>query len=167
MSQQRPAASGILQSIGHFIGEVAGGRRQAEQFGESDYRLAAAALLVHVVTSDHEFDEAQRAKLVDVLAYRFELGQGEAEKLVAAAVKADREAVDLYHFTSVLDHALDEEGRRRVIEMMFEIAYTDGKLSEFEDNIIWRASELLNIPARDRVSIRRHVRDETAEDENK
>ena len=84
-------------------------------------------------------------------------------KLVQAALRADKEAVDLYRFTSVLNHALDEEGRTRIVQMMFEIAYNDGKLSEFEDNVVWRASELLNVPARERVTLRRQMREEKGE----
>ena len=80
-----------------------------------------------------------------------------------AALAADRDAVDLYRFTSVINHALDDEGRRRIVEMMFEAAYVDGKLTEFEDNVVWRASELLNVPARERVNIRRSVREEKGE----
>ncbi len=42
---------------------------------------------------------------------------------------------------------------------MFEVAYADGGLTEFEDNLVWRAAELLNVSSRDRVQIRKSVRD--------
>jgi hypothetical protein len=35
--------------------------------------------------------------------------------------------------------------------MMWELVYADGKVTEFEDNVVWRASELLGISARDRI----------------
>jgi len=166
MSTANPTGSGMLRSISEFINEITSGVRHPEKFQEDDYHFAAAALLVHVVTSDNDFNEAERAKLCDVIAYRFELGSDEADKLIEAAIRADREAVDLYHFTSVINHALGEEGKKRVIEMMFEVAYADGKLSEFEDNVVWRAAELLNVPSRERVTIRRHMRDEITDKEN-
>ena len=37
----------------------------------------------------------------------------------------------------------------------------DGGLTEFEDNLVWRAAELLNISSRDRVQIRKTVREAT------
>ena len=156
----------MLRSISEFISEITGGERRPEQFDEADFRLAAAALLVHVVTSDNDFNEKEREKLSDVLAYRFDLGIEESGRLIKAAVNADREAVDLYQFTSVINHALNEEGRKRVVEMMFEVAYADGKLSEFEDNIVWRAAELLHVPRRERVSMRMKMRGETPGKEN-
>ena len=166
MNTTNQTGGGVIRSISEFITQITGGERHPESFDDTDYRLAAAALLVHVVTSDAEFDAAERAKLQEVLAQRFTLPPDEVDKLVEAAIRADREAVDLYHFTSVINRALDEESRKRVVEMMFEVAYADGQLSEFEDNVAWRAAELLNVSSRERVSVRRHVRDEIADEEN-
>jgi hypothetical protein len=45
--------------------------------------------------------------------------------------------------------------------MMWTIAYADGELQEFEENIIWRVSELLGVPARDRIALRRKIRSES------
>ena len=156
----------MLRSLGDFISEITGGARDPARFEATDYRLAAAALLVHVATTDANFDEQERARLRDVLAERFELGVEEADALIESAVAADREAVDLYQFTSLLNRSCDDEGRRKVVEMMFQVAYADGQLSEFEDNIVWRASELMHVPSRDRVTIRRQVREQNAQDEN-
>jgi uncharacterized tellurite resistance protein B-like protein len=41
--------------------------------------------------------------------------------------------------------------------MMWEMVFLDGRVSEFEDNVMWRVSDLLNIPARDRIELRRRV----------
>jgi uncharacterized tellurite resistance protein B-like protein len=155
----------LLRSIGEFINEITGSGRPPETFAETDFRLASAALLVHAATSDNRFDETERTKLRDILAYRFKLGMEEVDRLIDAAIAADREAVDLYQFTTVLNRAFDEEGRRRVVEMMFEIAYADGELSEFEDNLVWRAADLMHVPSRDRVAIRKQVRDQRASGE--
>ncbi|MDQ0346453.1 MULTISPECIES: TerB family tellurite resistance protein [Ancylobacter] len=149
----------MLRSLTDFIAEIAGGGRETSAFAENDYRLAAAALLVHVVTIDGVIGADEMDKLRRLLAARFTLSEDDAEKLLEAAIARDAEAVDLYAFTSVLNRAMDEEGRRRVVEMMFEVAYADGGLTEFEDNLVWRAAELLNITSRDRVDIRKRVRD--------
>ena len=156
----------MLRSIGEFISEITGGARHPVSFEETDFRLAAAALLVHVATTDNNFDDAERAKLAEVLSQRFDLGAEEADELIESAVRADLEAVDLYQFTSKLNGSIDEEGRKKIVEMMFQVAYADGSLSEFEDNIVWRAADLMHVPSRERVTIRRRVRDESAADEN-
>ncbi|MCS0495243.1 TerB family tellurite resistance protein [Ancylobacter sp. MQZ15Z-1] len=155
----------MLRSLTDFIAEIAGGVRDEASFAENDYRLAAAALLVHVVTIDGVIGADEMAKLRRLIASRFSMDENEAEALLEAAIARDAEAVDLYAFTSVLNRALDDEGRQRIVEMMFEVGYADGGLTEFEDNLVWRAAELLNVSSRDRVQIRRKVREGFGEDE--
>ena len=147
----------MLQSISDFISGIVSGR-EAKQFDDNDYRLSAAALLVHVAVSDDSFDEAERGVLRDALTQRFDVDPKDADALIGAAIAADREAVDLYQFTSMVNRALDDEGKRKLVEVLFLMGYADGKLTEFEDNIVWRASELLHVSAQDRVEIRRRIR---------
>ena len=154
----------MFRTLSDFISEITGESRDAAAFADSDYRLAAAALLVHVISIDGAVSEEERGILKDILARRFDLTPEDTDALVELAIAKDAEAVDLYAFTSVLNRALDDEGRRRVVEMMFEVAYADGGLSEFEDNLVWRAAELLNVDSRERIRIRREVREETETD---
>ncbi len=147
----------MLQSIGDFISSISSGG-EIKSFDENDYRLSAAALLIHVAVSDDSFDEAERGVLTDALTQRFDVDADDAEALITSAMKADREAVDLYQFTSMINRALDDEGKKKVVEVLFLMGYADGKLTEFEDNIVWRASELLHVSSRDRVEIRKRIR---------
>jgi len=147
----------MLQSLTDFIASITG-EDGAKTFNENDYRLSAAALLVHVAASDDSFDEAERGVLLDALTQRFDVDPGEANALIEAAVSADREAIDLYQFTSLVNRALDGEGKRKLVEVLFLIGYADGKLTEFENNIVWRASELMHVSAQDRTEIRRRIR---------
>jgi uncharacterized tellurite resistance protein B-like protein len=77
--------------------------------------------------------------------------------LIADATQVEGEAVDLYHFTSVIMRSLDEEGRKRIVQMMWELVYADGQVTEFEDNVVWRASDLLAISQRDRIDLKHAV----------
>ena len=96
-------------------------------------------------------------KLHDLLKSRFDLDDDATAELIEEATAADRESVDLYRFTSQLLRSLDEDGRRRIVKMMWQMVYADGSLNEFEDNIVWRASDLLGISTRDRVELRREA----------
>jgi uncharacterized tellurite resistance protein B-like protein len=149
--------SNMLESLKNFLSELSGGGKQQDRFEEDDYRLAAAALLVHVSTIDGDLSQAERDRLHDVLKFRFALDEAGTARLIDAAIAADREAVDLYHFTHLINRALDEDGRRRMVEMMWEIVFADGQCDEFEDNIVWRAADLLGISSRDRIELRQRV----------
>jgi uncharacterized tellurite resistance protein B-like protein len=53
--------------------------------------------------------------------------------------------------------SVNEEGRLRIVEMMWELVYADGQVSEFEDNVVWRAADLLGISSRDRIELKHRV----------
>jgi uncharacterized tellurite resistance protein B-like protein len=95
---------------------------------------------------------------------RFNLSHAQARDLIAHATESEREAVDLYHFTSVLKRALDEEGRRQLVGMLWELAYADGDIDECEENVVWRVAELLGVSTRERVTLRQYARDEASSD---
>jgi uncharacterized tellurite resistance protein B-like protein len=126
-------------------------------FEDNDYRLAAAALLMRAATIDGQFDDTERAKLHDRLKSRFALDDAGSAALIEQAATAEQEAVDLYRFTSLLNRTLDDEGRRHLVEVMWEIVYADNRVSEFEDNLLWRVADLLHVPSRDRIAARRRV----------
>lgn len=127
-----------------------------------DHRLAVAAVLVHIVAVDGVITEDEKRRLREVLADEYNLSPKETELLVKEATRRDDDAVDLYGFTSVLKRELDEEGRAKVVELMWEIVYADGEVSEFEDNVVWRVAELIGISTRDRVLIRKRIEERRA-----
>ena len=148
----------MLKEIKSFFADLTGGNQFAH-FEYTDYRLAAAALMVHVATLEGDLSQASREKLHALLQARFELDDALTDELIDVAVAADHEAIDFYHFTSLLNRALNEEGRQRIVEMMWEMAYADGRVSEFEENVMWRVSDLLGVSARERIELRHQVAD--------
>ena len=147
----------MFESFKSFIAEFVDGQKHPDQFAEDDYRLAAAAMLVHAAAIDGEMSQSERDKLHAVIKQRFALDDVTTDELITKATAAEHEAVDLYHFTSLINRSLDEAGRRRVVEMMWEIVYADGHVSEFEDNLLWRAADLLGISSRERILLRHQV----------
>jgi uncharacterized tellurite resistance protein B-like protein len=148
----------MLDGLRQFIADiVAPSADQDRSFDDTGYRLAATALLVHVVSLDGEPSAIEKRKLHSLIESRFKLDAGTADKLIALATRVEGEAVDLYHFTSVIMRTVNEEGRLRIIEMMWELIYADGEVSEFEDNVVWRAADLLGISSRDRIDLKHRV----------
>jgi uncharacterized tellurite resistance protein B-like protein len=146
----------MFDKLKTFMAELAGAPT-AREFGDDDYRLAAVALLVHLAKAEGPADAAERARLTEVIEKNFGLDPLAAVRLIQSAEASDDEAVDFYHFTHVLTNRLDQVGRLRIIEMMWEIAFADGAIHEIEENIVARIAELLGVSPRDRVSLRHQV----------
>lgn len=147
----------MLADLKHFFAELTGGTKPQQSFAENDYRRAAAALLVHVATLDGDLTDVKRRKVHAILETQFALDTAATDELIAAATADERESVDFYHFTSLLMRTLDEAGRLRIIEMLWEMVFADGKVSEFEANVMWRVADLLGVSARERIALRERV----------
>ena len=145
---------GLRQFIADVVSPHAGGDRKLDETGA---RLAATALLIHVISLDGQPSAVEKRKLHSLLESHFKLDPGTADQLIASATLVEGEAVDLYHFTSVIMRSVDDEGRLRIVEMMWELVYADGEVSEFEDNVVWRAADLLAVSSRDRIELKHRV----------
>jgi uncharacterized tellurite resistance protein B-like protein len=146
----------LFDAIRNFVTELTDGDRPAD-LPDTDLRLATAALLVHAAAVDGKVSGAERDRLRGVLQQRFDLDQAAADELIEHATAADERAVDLYHFTRVLNDRLDDTKRLRMIEMMWSVAYADGKASDYENHLIWRVADLLGVSSTARIALRQRV----------
>jgi uncharacterized tellurite resistance protein B-like protein len=140
-----------------FADRIAGEEAAPRDLREEELRLAAAALLVRASVIDGEVDPTERRTLKMLLQERFDLGGEEINRLLHEADRREHEAIDLYRFTSVLCRGLDQDGRKRIVEMLWEVVMADGVVHEFESNLVWRTAELLGVSTRDRVMLRKAV----------
>src|ERR1700729_3398332 len=148
----------MLDGLRQFIADVVSpAAHEQRAFDDTRYRLAATALLIHVISIDGQPSEVEKQKLHSLIESRFGLDRGTADHLIASATLVEGEAVDLYHFTSVIMRSVDDAGRLRIVEMMWELVFADGEVSEFEDNVVWRAADLLAVSSRDRIDLKHRV----------
>src|SRR5258705_8090224 len=146
----------MFESFRKFLSEVSEGSKHPTHFEHTDYRLAAAALLVHTAAIDGNMSDVERDQLHAVVRRQFGLDEATTDELLAEATEAEHKAVDLYHFTSLINRTLDADGRRRIVEMMWEIIYADGRVTEFESNLMWRGGDPLGpfLPERNELGPR-------------
>jgi uncharacterized tellurite resistance protein B-like protein len=147
----------MLDNLRQFLADLTTTSDAPRVFDDNDYRLAATVLLVHVISLDGKPSALETRKLHTLLEQRFSLDPGGAERLIAAATRVEGEAVDIFHFTSRLMRSLDERGRARIVEMMWELVYADDHVSEFEESAVWRAADLLGISSTERIALKHRV----------
>jgi len=147
----------MLDKLRQIVADLASGGSEPKRFDDNDYRLAATALLIHVISIDGDASAEEQAKLRSLLKSRFELDDRGIDELIATATRMEGESVDIYHFTSRIMRALEEKGRARLVEMMWELVYADGHVNEFEESVIWRSADLLGISANERIALKNRV----------
>ncbi|MBR1271923.1 TerB family tellurite resistance protein [Bradyrhizobium sp. AUGA SZCCT0222] len=147
----------MFRSIKTFMSFFAEDEQSNNQSRNIRCQLATAALLTRVATVHSEMSEARRKKLYAVLKSHFDLSDVATVQLIQESIEVDRTAADLYHFTRQILQFMNDESRRRIVQMMWEVVYADSRVNEYEHNIIWRAADLLGVSTRQRVELRQRI----------
>ena len=140
-----------------FLRDLPGAEAAGKGMPADDPRIAAAALMFHVMDADGVRQPEERERLEQLLREAYPMGDEALNELLNRGEEADREAIDLYAFTSVLKRNLDTAGRIGFIRLMWEIVYADGERHELEENVVWRIAELIGVETRERVAMRQSV----------
>ena len=119
--------------------------------------LAAAALLVEAACLDGHFDARERTVIERVLTNRFALAADEVASLMELAQTAQDQANQLLRFTRTAKDSFSAEERVELIEMLWEVVYADGKLDDFEENLLRRVAGLIYVSDLDRGAARKRV----------
>jgi uncharacterized tellurite resistance protein B-like protein len=61
------------------------------------------------------------------------------------AETASRSAVSLYEFTEVVDKAFSAEQKKRVVELLWLVAFADGHKDAHEEHLVRRIASLLHV----------------------
>ncbi len=134
-----------------------GGAAPAGPPTPEEKHLAAAALMVEAARLDGHFDAAEREKVGELVCRHFGVTEAEAEALIADAEVAHDDASGLVRFTRVIKETFPPEQRIEVIEMLWEVAYADGVLHDYEANLLRRVAGLIYVSDRERGAARKRV----------
>jgi len=142
--------------IERLVQLLAGGELDPAERAD-DLQVAVAALLVEAARMDDRFDAAERAVIQRLLAARFELSPWATADLVAAAERAVARSTQIFRFTDMVIRRLEPEQRIAIIEMLWQVAYADGRLDPEEDALLRRIGALIGVSDQDRMLARRRA----------
>lgn len=148
----------MWSKIKSFTDKLLGQKLSGADLEDDDFQLSAVALMVHAARIDG-FYSAEEAKVMHgQIQKHFNISEAEAAILIKDADSAEREAIDLYKFTSKLNDELDNDGRKEIVRLLWKIVLADNEITPFEDNLVWRVSELLGVTTNDRIAMREQVK---------
>ena len=128
---------------------------------ERGLRLAAAALLFEVVRADATVKDEERTVMRTAVQGTFGLSREEAEELVHLAEQASRSAGSLYEFTSLVDRELAPDQKKRLVELLWLVAFADAEKDPHEEQIVRRIAGLLHVPHPDFIDAKIRARAES------
>ena len=147
----------MIERIRKLMLGLGGDGEAAPDAAEDDPQVAAVALLIEAAVMDGDFDEAERHVIAGLLKHRFGLDPGAVEDLIGAGEEAVEGSNQLYAFTRVVKQGFDFEQRIGMIEMLWEVAYADGELHDYEASLVRRVAGLIHVTDRDSGAARKRA----------
>ena len=118
---------------------------------------AAVAVFVEAAQLDGDFDETERRVIFNILIERFQLSSEDADALINDALREHDSPNKVYAATRLIRDVFSDEERIDVMEMLWEVAYADGEVHDYEANLVRRVAGLLYVQDRDSGRARKRV----------
>ena len=97
-------------------------------------------IMVEAADSDGSIEDDEINKISYLLTDIFKEDPSEVEKVLKEALSNKNEPKSLFFFTSKINKTFSEEKKLLLIETLWEIILADGKIHDFESNLIrWLA----------------------------
>ena len=132
---------------------------------EHALRLAAAALMFEIVRADASVMDEELTVMRAALQSTFDLSAEETSELVQLAEAQSKAASSLYEFTSLVDAGLDASQKKRVVELLWLVAFADGRKDAHEEHLVRRIAGLLHVPHPDFIDAKLRARERSATDQ--
>lgn len=113
---------------------------------EQARHIAAAVLLLEMAHADYAHTPDERDAMHAQLQTQFGLSTAEADELLAAARARAQETVSLHPYLQTLNAGMSLDDKRRVLEMLWRVAYADRRLDPHEEHLLRELADLLYLP---------------------
>ena len=139
-----------MKSISDFFKDIVSNKKtnikpnSLESF-KDEMVLSICVLLIEVSKSDDDYDDSEKEKIIDLLKKQFSLNDDQIDILMMMADKKNDQIVSLHELTASLNKEYTYSEKKNVIKMLWDIAYSDGRIDKYEDYTIRKISDLLHI----------------------
>ncbi|MES9961890.1 MAG: TerB family tellurite resistance protein [Sedimenticola sp.] len=124
---------------------------------EHALRMATAALLVETSRSDYEFNPVEGDTIQEILSRTYRLSPEEIRELLSIAEAEVDASISLDQFTVLLDRDLTPEQKIELLEMLWEVAFADGRIDKYEEYLVRKLADLLHVPHRGFIQAKLNV----------
>lgn len=136
----------MIDLVKKFFGKTKEDGPEDQGKGTShDISIATCALFLEMANIDGEFSESERENIISVLKKEYDLSDEHAVSLLEASHEELKGSIDLWQFTNLINQNYSTEEKLQIIETIWKIAYTDGRLDKHEDYLVHKLAKLLRL----------------------
>ncbi len=120
--------------------------------------VATCALLLEVAHVDNEFSAGERKTIAGLLRQRFQLTPEEAGSLIEMADRERTQSTDMYQFARLINKEFSRSRKLAVLELLWQVVYSDGVLEAHEDALMHRMSNLLGLRHEELIALKLKIK---------
>ena len=117
----------------------------ADQKTDSKNLELLCGLMIEAAYTDGNIDEIELNKIKESLVNTFKEDLNEVNNVLDQAINNKNNSKSLHSYTSFINKNFTDEKKLYLIEALWEIVLSDGKLDDFESNLLRRLAGLLYI----------------------
>ncbi len=102
-------------------------------------------LMIEAAQTDGKIDKEEIIKISKILIETFEENIEDVKQEIEKCLKEVNEPKSLHFFTSKINKVFSDDKKILLIEVLWEIVLSDGKIHEYESNLIRRLAGLLYV----------------------
>ena len=102
-------------------------------------------LMIEAAYTDGQIDEIESNKIKSTLINIFDEDPKDVDLVLERAIKNKNNSKSLHYYTSFINKNFTEEKKLLLIETLWEIVLSDGKIHDYESSLIRRLAGLLYI----------------------
>jgi len=149
----------MLSLIKKIISATPGGTdTAAASSNQNQTRLAACVLLLEAAHIDNVCTAEELNHLVVTLKKEFSLDHAQVRDLIDLAGNERKNAIDLWQFTNHLNQHYSKEEKMALMESVWRIIFSDGKLEMHEDHFAHKLANLLRLSHKEMIDAKLRAR---------
>ena len=148
----------MIDRIQKFFGERIADRAPLDEAAR--LRVATCALLLEAAHADQDFSDDERALVAAQVARRFSLDKADAAALLDLAEQERQDADGLFQFARLVNNDFPRARKLAVVELMWQVVYSDGVLEAHEDALMHKVGTLLGVRHNELMALKIKVQNE-------
>lgn len=108
-------------------------------------QIATCALLLEAAHADQEFTQEERKHIREAVKGHFDISSESADELIRLSENERKKSIDLWHFTQIIKSTCSKEEKLGILELIWQVIYSDSFLNAHEDHLIHKLATLLGL----------------------
>ena len=137
-------------------------RTATEEVSEHSLQLATSALLIEMMRADADISEDEQRTITEIIRSKFDLADEEISELIRLAEEEIWKATGYFEFTSLINRGFSHVQKIKVVEHLWEVAFSDASLDRHEEHMVRKIADLIYVAHKDFINAKLRVKKKLA-----